>query len=97
MKFLTFLAFGSVLLKPDMSYINSKPFLYEDGETYIAVKYDWSDLEEKIDYVLSNYNEIQPKLVENMRNRFRDMYDNKHLALHLYEIFNNLDDIGTEE
>ena len=66
-------AFGSVLLKPDMSYINSKPFLYEDGETYIAVKYDWSDLEEKIDYVLSNYNEIQPKLVENMRNRFRDM------------------------
>ena len=45
-------SFGSVLIKPDMSYIYSKPFVYEDGETYIACKYDWSDVEEKIDYVL---------------------------------------------
>ena len=35
--------FGS-LMKPDMSYIDSKPFIYEDDETYIAVNYDWSNL-----------------------------------------------------
>ena len=90
-------AFGSVLLKPDMSYIYSKPFLYEDDQTYIAVKYDWSDLEEKIDYVLSNYNEIQQRLVETMRKRFNKIYSNEYLALHLYEVFKNLDDVGTEK
>ena len=33
--------------------------LVDGAETYIACKYDWSDLREKIDYVLSNYIEIR--------------------------------------
>ena len=82
--------FGSVLIKPDMDYIYSKPFVYEEGETYISCKYDWSDVEEKIDYVLSNYKELQPHLVENMRKRFREQYSHENLALHLYDLFRNL-------
>ena len=87
--------FGCVLLKPDLSYILSEPFIYEDDETYIAVKYDWSNLEEKVDYILSDYNNIRERLVENMRKQFEEKYDLKNLVLHLYNIFNNLDD--TEE
>ena len=86
---------GSVLVEPDISYIESKPFIYEDNETYIAVNYDWSNLEEKIDYILSDYNNIRERLVENMRKQFKEKYDLKNLVLHLYNIFNNLDD--TEE
>ena len=89
-------AFGSVLIKPDMSYIQSEPFIYEDNETYIACKYDWSDLEEKIDYVLSNYKEVRQKLVWNMRNKYRDKYHYSNIALHLYNIFKELESVSTE-
>jgi uncharacterized protein (TIGR01627 family) len=89
-------SFGSVLIKPDMDYIYSKPFVYEDGETYISCKYDWSDVEEKIDYVLSNYKELQPHLVENMRKRFSEEYSHEHLAVHLYDIFRNLPSMSVE-
>ena len=87
-------SFGSVLIKPDMSYVDTKPFIYEDGETYIACKYDWSDLEEKIDYVLSDYKELQSRLVENMRKRFVEEYSVENLALHLYDVFKSLSEIG---
>ena len=80
-----------------MSYIDSKPFIYEDDETYIAVNYDWSNLEERIDYVLSNYREVRQKLVWNMRNRYREEYDYSKIALHLYDVFKNLDSVSLEE
>ena len=85
--------FGSVLVKPDLSYINTKPFIFEDDETYIAVNYDWSNLEEKIDYVLSNYKEIRQKLVWNMRNRYREEYEHSKIALHLYDVFKSLEEV----
>ena len=87
---------GCVLVKPDMSYILSEPFIYEDDETYIAVKYDWSNLEERIDYVLSDYKNIRERLVQNMRKKFEEKYDLKNLVLHMYDVFNNLDDVGQE-
>ena len=87
--------FGSVLMKPDMSYINSEPFIYEDNETYIGVNYDWSNLEEKIDYVLSDYDNIRERIVQNMRKKYEEKYDLKNLVLHVYDIFSNLDEIGT--
>lgn len=78
-------SFGSILIKPDMSYINSFPFIYEDKKTYIACKYDWSDVEEKIDYVLSNYNELQPYLTENLRNNYKTYYSQESLVLYFYK------------
>ena len=89
-------SFGSVLIKPDMSYVSSVPFLYEDKETYIACKYDWSDVEEKIDYVLSNWKEVQEKLTYNMRTRFDEQYSDEKLAIHMYNILANLDEVKSE-
>ena len=37
--------------------------IYEDGKTYISCMYDWSDVEEKIEYVLSNYIEFYKCIV----------------------------------
>ena len=88
--------FGSVLLKPDMSYILSEPFIYEDDKTYVAVNYDWSNLEEKIDYVLSDYNNIREKLVQNMRKKFIEKYNLQNLVLHMYDILSNLDNVERE-
>ena len=88
--------FGSVLMKPDVSYILSEPFIYEDDETYIAVKYDWSNLEEKIDYVLSDYNNIRERLVENMRQQYMKKYDLTNLVLHFYNLLSTLDKVVNE-
>ena len=45
---------GAALLKADMSAIETWPDLYRDGETMTAHKWDLSDLEEKIDSLLSD-------------------------------------------
>ena len=87
--------FGSILIKPDLSYINSKPFLFEDGKTYIACKYNWSDLEEKVDHVLSNYEELQPYITENMRKAFIEKNDKRNLVTHIHEIFESLNCVGS--
>lgn len=47
-------ATGSVLLKPDMSHLRTEPDLYRDGETYVALKWDFSDLEEKVNLLLAD-------------------------------------------
>jgi|TARA_R110000851_G_scaffold104219_1_gene221740 hypothetical protein len=88
--------FGNVLLKPDMSYISSEPFIYEDDETYIAVNYDWSNLEEKIDYVLSDYNNIRERLVQNMRKKYKEKYNLQNLVMHMYDMFENLQGVVNE-
>ena len=88
--------FGSVLMKPDMSYILSEPFVYENDETYVAVNYDWSNLEEQIDYVLSDYENIRERIVTNMRNKFTEKYKLENLVLHMYNTFKNLNGVGQE-
>jgi hypothetical protein len=52
--FETFLS-GAILLKPDMSHIETYPDFYRDGETFISHKWDFSDLDEKVEEVLDNY------------------------------------------
>ena len=47
-------ATGSVLLKPDMSHIDTEPDLYRDDETYVALKWDFSDFEEKVRTLLAD-------------------------------------------
>ena len=89
--------FGNILVKPDMSYIDSKPFIYEDNETYIAVNYDWSNLEERLDYILSNYDELRENLVQNMRKRYTEEYNYTNLALHIYDVFKNLTEVTIDE
>ena len=76
-----------------MSHILSEPFIYEDDETYIAVNYDWSNLNEKIDYVLSDYNNIRDRLIENMRSRYEKHYDLSNLVVHIYNLLKNLDEV----
>jgi len=87
--------FGSILIKPDMSYIDTKPDVFIDGETYIACKHDFSDLKEKITKVLGNYNDYL-YIVENARKKFIESMHPNNLALHLHKIFKNLNGITHE-
>ena len=44
-----------------------RPDSYIDNETYFAVKYNWSNLEEKLDYILNDYSNLQKTITENSR------------------------------
>lgn len=76
--------FGSILIKPSMDWVDTVPNMYIDNETYIACKHDLSDLEEKVEYVLSNFNELQQYLTENFRKRLLNVYNPIKLVEHTY-------------
>ena len=63
---------GCVLIKPDTSFVQSVPDLYQNYKYYIPCKADFSDLGEKINYVIKNYKKLTP-----MRKKAL-----KHLAEH---------------
>lgn len=88
--------FGSVLIKPDMSHIETLPNVYIPYETYVPCKHDFSDINEKIDYVLSDYKNIQKAYTENFRKKYAESYDPHKLVLYYYNIFKNLNGVVTE-
>lgn len=45
---------GTLLIKPDMGHMETWPDLYKEDVTYIKCSWDYSDLGEKIDLLLSN-------------------------------------------
>ncbi|MDO5706733.1 MAG: glycosyltransferase family 1 protein [Paracoccus sp. (in: a-proteobacteria)] len=45
---------GAVLVKPDMSHLETLPDLYVANETYLPVRWDYSDLEQVIRQALAN-------------------------------------------
>ena len=46
---------GAVLIKPDTSFIQAIPNIYQNNKTYVPCKPDFSDLEEKVRHILNNY------------------------------------------
>jgi hypothetical protein len=73
--------FGSILIKPDMDKVKTAPNIYKAMETYIPVKLDWSDLNEKIQFVLDNYNECR-EISKNARRVFEKEYSAQNILLH---------------
>jgi hypothetical protein len=47
-------ACGALLMKPDVSHLSTRPDIFKANETYVSIKWDLSDLAEKIDYYLSH-------------------------------------------
>ena len=88
--------FGSVLIRPDVSHIETLPNIYVAHETYIPCKSDFSDLNEKIDYVLSDFKNLQSHYVENMRRKYIEEYNPNNLIIYYYNFFKNIKGVVTE-
>lgn len=80
---------GAIIIKPDMSGIETWPDIYQAYKTYIPVKWDWSDLEETINKVLSNYNRYIP-IARNAFEVVKGVWDNKVFATKFDQIFKNV-------
>jgi len=87
--------FGAILIKPDMSHVDTYPNTFIDKETYIACKHDYSDLEEKIEDILGNYNNYS-YIIENARKKFSELYHPENIALHVYNIMKKLEGVTNE-
>ena len=59
---------GALLIKPDMSHMETWPDIYIDNRTYVSCAWNFSDLEEKIDDLLSNPKKLQDIALEAQRN-----------------------------
>ena len=53
------IACGALLIKPDVRHVQTKPDIFRANETYVPVKWDFSDLAEKADYFLSHPGEAR--------------------------------------
>ena len=85
------MVFGTLIIKPSHERVDTLPNLMLDNKTFISCKYDWSDLEEKIDYTLTNFKELNEQLIYNMRNIYSTEFTSEKLCKHYFDIFNNLD------
>ena len=78
-----------------MNRVRTKPNIYVEDETYISVDLDWSNLKEKTEKVLGNFDKYS-YIVNNFRERFKKEYTLENLCLHWYNIFRDLDNIKEE-
>ena len=81
--------FGCVLIKPDMSYIDTIPNVFESDKTYVSCKHDFSDLEEKIEMILLNYEDYY-EMINAARTKFVEQMNPSNLAVHLHKVFSKL-------
>jgi hypothetical protein len=61
---------GGLLLKPDMSHLETWPNFFQGGETMLTHSWDLSDFVAVLDFAVRNYQELQHLAVEGQR-RYR--------------------------
>ncbi|MDJ0992474.1 MAG: glycosyltransferase [Dinoroseobacter sp.] len=69
-------AYGCLLIKPSIDHIQTYPDIFDPGKTYVPVKWDLSDLNEKCRYYLNNWNEAE-EIIENARNAYLKYFEEK--------------------
>lgn len=87
--------FGGILLKPDMSHIETIPNPY-NLTTFVSCDWTYVDLREKIQLILSDFKANQGYFVENMRKEYSKLYNPEKLVEHTHTWLSNLEGFGTE-
>lgn len=67
------ICYDCLLIKPSMSHVTTIPNIFVDYETYVPVKWDFSDLEEKCRYYLEHPNQAD-KIIRNARKAYQKYF-----------------------
>ena len=78
-----------LLIKPDMSHIKTEPNIFIPNVTYVPIKWDFSDLEEKCFYYLENKEERE-KIIKEAYNVLSEYYINKRFLRQIDKILKQL-------
>jgi hypothetical protein len=65
---------GALLLKPRMDHLETSPDIYVPFETYVPVEWDYRDMVDRIEHLLSHPDEAA-RIARNARRRLRDYYE----------------------
>ncbi len=88
--------FGCILIKPDMSHMEGIPNIFYKDKTYIPCKPDLSDLEEKIEYAISNYESIYPLFYNNIKSMIVKEFDPHATIKYHHNFLKTLPEITTD-
>lgn len=91
---------GAVLVKPDMSHLETVPNIYvDDGRsaTFVSCNWDYTNIVEKIELILGDFKAIQGYFVNNLKTAFLKEYDPMKLVYRTYEWLNQLEGYETED
>jgi len=84
------IAVGAVLVKPDMSHLRTEPDVYRAWDTYLPVRWDGSDLVERVRYVWAHPQASQEMAKAAFRAWRRWFFDGRFLR-RIREILEHLD------
>lgn len=65
--------YGCLLVKPSVEHIDIEPNIFIPGETYVPVRWDYADLEEKCRYYLQNVDEAK-RIIDNARQAYMNYF-----------------------
>jgi hypothetical protein len=65
---------GCLLVKPDMSHIETQPNIFQPFETYVPVRWDYSDVHDQCSYYLTHPAERE-RIVKRASDALSDFYD----------------------
>lgn len=74
-----------LLIKPDMSHVETRPNIFIPYETYVPVKWDFSDLEEKCTFYLENHDH-RARIVEQAFKTLDEFYQSKEFVRSIHEL-----------
>jgi len=82
--------FGALLIKPSVEHIDTEPNLLVPNQTYVPVKWDMSDLKEKVEFYLGNETERE-RITRQAKQAISDYYSTKQFLDKIEEILVRLD------
>lgn len=84
---------GCIIIKPNMSSVDTLPNIYDENITYISCKSDYSDLSDKVNYILENYDLVYQNIYSNLISQCESKFSGLKLIEYYHEIFSKLPNI----
>ena len=81
--------YGSILLKPNMSHINTWPNYYEDEKTTIFFDWSCNDINQKIENILNNYENYE-QIAKNAKKRYFNYINKNNLKKMILNILKKI-------
>lgn len=69
-------SYNCLLIKPSMAHIDTNPNIFIEGETYVSVRWDFADLEEKCRYYLEHFDEAE-RIIKNARRVYKEYFEHR--------------------
>lgn len=87
--------FGSILMKPDMSHVNTVPNVY-NASTYALIDWEGKNMENIIETIVDDFKAQQCNYIEAFRKEYNQRFNPKKLIEFTYNWISKLEGYGTE-